>query len=81
MNALKKQTPPGNGGAAVATFNEKPFDRLKRIKIKTAQGGRVMDAFVKRCECCNEPVSWTTTKILLGSMPPSAPENCPQDWK
>jgi hypothetical protein len=42
MNALKKQTPPGNGGAAVATFNEKPFDRLKRIKIKTA------DAFARR---------------------------------
>ena len=42
MNALKKQTPPGNGGAAVATLNEKPFHRLKRINKKTA------DAFARR---------------------------------
>ena len=42
MNALKKQTPPGNGGAAIATSNESPSDRLKRSKIKTA------DAFARR---------------------------------
>ena len=42
------------------------FHRLKRYKKKTAdlsrdtkKGGRVMDALVKRCECCNGPVPET----------------------
>ena len=38
-----------------------------------------MDAFAKRCEHCERASAgnetWTPAKILLGSMPPSAPEN------
>ena len=63
--ALTNPDPPSeNANAARASGADSDLSKDGPIPVSgsyraTQQGGRVMDAFVKRCEHCNEPVPET----------------------